>query len=71
MCSRVCKDVAQSKSGDRWDVASVREWEGIVMKTRFRTRRPTPTAAAWLLLVLPVLLVAGSLLTAVQTVEGG
>ncbi|HUU92978.1 MAG TPA: hypothetical protein VM238_17435 [Phycisphaerae bacterium] len=41
------------------------------MKTRFRTRRPTPTAAAWLLLVLPVLLVAGSLLTAVQTVEGG
>ena len=39
------------------------------MKTRFHTRRPTP--AAWLLLFLPVILVAGSLLMAVQTVEGG
>jgi len=41
------------------------------MKTRFRTRRSARTPVAWLLRVLPVVLVAGSLLTAIQTVEGG
>jgi len=41
------------------------------MKTTRRTRRSVLAPAAWLLLLLPVVLVAGSLLTAIQAVEGG
>lgn len=40
------------------------------MKTPRRTRRLVLVATAGLLLVLPVVLVASSLLTAIQSVEG-